>query len=110
MSAVLVLTTIGAEDDARSLARLLVENRLAACVNILPAVTSIYRWEGKVTEDGEQLLVIKTAAERVDALRDALLANHPYNVPELVVVAIESMSDAYGAWVMGSVGPAASPP
>ena len=110
MSAVLVLTTIGAEDDARSLARLLVENRLAACVNILPAVTSIYRWEGKVTEDGEQLLVIKTAAERVDALRDALLANHPYDVPELVVVAIESMSNEYGAWLMGSVGAAASPP
>ena len=103
IEAVIVLTTVGANFDARSLARELVEARVAACVNILPAVQSIYRWENAVTEDGEQLLLIKTSAARVDALRETLFARHPYDVPELVVVQIDQMSAAYGAWLMGSV-------
>ena len=110
MSAVLVLTTIGGDADARPLARMLVEQRLAACVNILPGVTSLYRWEGAVSEDSEQLLVIKTSEERVEALREALVAQHPYGVPEFVVIAIDSMSESYGNWLLGAVGPAASRP
>ena len=105
MKPVLVLTTTGIDFDARALARTLVEARLAACVNIVPRIDSIYRWEGKVSEDGEQLLVIKTADERVSALRDELLRLHPYDVPEFVVIPIAGTSDAYGAWLLESVAP-----
>lgn len=98
-----MLSTVGAAHDARALAHHLVEKRLAACVNILPSVTSVYRWEGTVSEDAEQLLVIKTSEERVDALREALLAGHPYDVPEFVVIAIDGLSESYGAWLMGAL-------
>ena len=105
MKPLLVLTTVGADFDARTLAQSLVEARLAACVNIIPRMHSVYRWEGRVTSDDEQLLVIKTADERVDALREALFARHPYDVPEFVVLPTESTSDAYGAWLLGAVTP-----
>lgn len=101
----LVLTTVGADFDARTLAHALVEARVAACVNILPAIHSVYRWEGRVTDDGEQLLLIKTSAERVEALRAALFERHPYDVPEFVVLAIDQTSEAYGAWLLESVAP-----
>jgi len=96
---VVVLTTVGADFDARPLARELVELRLCACVNIVPAMTSIYRWEDAVSEDGEQLLIIKTVEARVNELREALLARHPYSVPEFVVLPITQTSEAYGAWL-----------
>jgi periplasmic divalent cation tolerance protein len=102
MTPVIVLSTVGADFDPRPLARELVERRLAACVNIVPAVTSIYRWQGRVDEDGEQLLVIKTVDANVDDLRAALFALHPYDVPEFVVLPIASTSDAYGAWLLES--------
>ena len=102
-AAVIVLTTVGADFDARSLARALVEARLAACVNVLPAIQSIYRWENAVTEDSEQLLLIKTTAERVNDLREALFAQHPYEVPEFVVMHIDQISPAYGAWLTASI-------
>lgn len=105
MKPVLVLTTTAADFDARALAHALVEARVAACVNILPAVHSVYRWEGRVTGDDEQLLVIKTSDERVAALREELFRRHPYEVPEFVVVPIGETSDAYGAWVLQSVAP-----
>jgi periplasmic divalent cation tolerance protein len=103
MKPLLVLTTVGADFDARALAHALVEARLAACVNIVERLHSVYRWEGRVMDDAEQLLLIKTTDERVDALREALMQRHPYDVPEFVVLAIESTSDAYGAWVFDSV-------
>lgn len=103
MKPVLVLTTVGPDFDAKAVARELVEARVAACVNIVPRVESIYRWEGRVHEDAEQLLVIKSADERVDALREALFARHPYEVPEFVVVAVDGTSEAYGAWVLDAV-------
>ena len=105
MKPVLVLTTVGADFDARSLARALVDAKLAACVNIIPGIHSVYRWEGRVTGDDEQLLVIKTADAQVDALREELFSRHPYEVPEFVVLPIESTSDAYGAWLLGAVAP-----
>ena len=98
MSAVVVLTTTGAGFDARALARELVDLGVASCVNVLPPVTSIYRWEGKVVEEAEQLLLIKTTPDRVEALREALFARHPYEVPELVVIEAAA-SDAYGQWL-----------
>jgi periplasmic divalent cation tolerance protein len=98
-----VLTTVGADFDARALAQALVEARVAACVNIVPAIQSVYRWEDRVTSDAEQLLIIKTAVERVEALREELFARHPYDVPEFVVMKIDGTSDAYGAWLLESV-------
>ena len=103
MSAVIVLTTTGAGFDAQALARSLVEARLAACVNIIDRVQSVYRWEGQVQNDAEQLLVIKTSSERVEALREALLRQHPYEVPEFVVLPLSETSEAYGAWLFDAV-------
>lgn len=105
MKPVVVLTTAGAGFDARALARTLVEARLAACVNIVPRIDSVYRWEGRIEEDAEQLLIIKTSDVRVSALGDELLRLHPYDVPEFVVIPIGETSDAYGAWLLQSVAP-----
>ena len=102
MKAVVVLTTVGAGFDAAALAKSLVEQRVAACVNILPEVRSLYRWKDAVEDDREQLLVIKTTEERVDALREALFAAHPYEVPEFVVLAAEA-GGAYAEWLLHSV-------
>ena len=103
MTPVIVLTSVAADFDARPLARSLVEQRLAACVNIVPGVLSIFRWKGAIEEDGEQLLVIKTVDENVGALRDALMAIHPYEVAEFLVLSVASTSDAYAAWLLESV-------
>jgi periplasmic divalent cation tolerance protein len=105
MKAVVVLTTVGADFDARGLAHALVEARVAACVNVIDRIHSVYRWEGRVTGDDEQLLVIKTSDARVDALREELFRRHPYEVPEFVVVPIDSMSEAYADWFLGAVAP-----
>jgi periplasmic divalent cation tolerance protein len=103
MKPVLVLTTVGGDFDARALAQSLVELRLAACVNIVPRIESVYRWEGKVEVDGEQLLLIKTIDDRLAALREELFRRHPYSVPEFVVLPISETSDSYGAWLLESV-------
>jgi periplasmic divalent cation tolerance protein len=103
MKPVIVLTTVGADFDARELARVLVDLRYAACVNIIPRIESVYRWEGNVAVDGEQLLLIKTSDERVPAVRAELLRRHPYTVPEFIVLAIAELSDSYGAWLLESV-------
>lgn len=98
---VIVLTTIGADADAPALARTLVEERLAACVNVLPAMTSLYRWQGQIEQDREQQLVIKTTAGCLPALETRLRALHPYEVPEFVVLHAAA-SAAYGAWLRES--------
>ena len=87
-------------DRAEALARALVE-RGAACVNILPGVRSIYRWQGEVHDDAEALLVVKVAAARAEELRSALPGLHPYELPEWVVLAPDAplTSPAYAAWV-----------
>ena len=105
MKPVLVLTTVAPDFDARSLAHALVEARLAACVNILGGVHSVYRWEGRISHDPEQLLVIKTVDARIDALREELFRLHPYEVPEFVVLQADS-SEAYGAWLLDAVSTA----
>ena len=100
----IVLTTIGADADAASLARALVEERLAACVNVLPPMTSFYRWKGAIEEDREQQLVIKTTPDQTAALGARLRELHPYELPEFVVLdATASM--AYAAWVGEAVAP-----
>ena len=95
---VLVLTTLAADADAPAFARTLVEEQLAACVNVLPAMTSIYRWKGSVDQEREQQLLIKTAADRVEALAARLRQLHPYELPEFIVLDAEA-SDAYALWV-----------
>ena len=103
MKPVVVLTTVGLDFDSRALAETLIEQRLAACVNIIERIRSIYRWEGRVSDDGEQLLLIKTADERVDALREELFRRHPYAVPEFIVLPVADISESYGAWLIESV-------
>ncbi len=98
-----VLTTLAADANAAELARTLVEERLAACVNVLPAMTSVYRWKGKVEQDREQQLVIKTSVERIDALRARLLELHPYELPEFLVLDAHG-SEAFVAWIGESTG------
>jgi len=102
-SAVIVLTTVPEDLDASALARTLVGERLAACVNLLPVMMSIYRWEGKVEESRERQLVIKTSAERVERLRERLAELHPYDVPEFLVVAVADGDARYLAWLADSV-------
>jgi len=103
MRPLIVLTTVGANDDAHELANDLVEKRLAACVNIVPRIDSVYRWRGNIERGAEQLLIIKTLDERLDALKDAIFATHPYEVPEIVVVNVDDIGDAYREWLIGAV-------
>ena len=100
---VIVLSALGAPRDAERIARALVEERLAACVNIVPGVVSIYRWKGNVEQESELLLVIKTLAERVDALKARLLEMHPYELPEVVVIPIGGGHGAYLEWIAQQV-------
>jgi len=102
MTPVVVLTTVGSSFDVAPLAHDLVERRLAACVNIVEKMRSIYRWKGKIDDETEQLLIIKTIEEKVDPLREALFAAHPYEVPEFVVIRIDHLSDAYRVWLIGA--------
>jgi periplasmic divalent cation tolerance protein len=102
MSAVIVLTTVGAAFDVAALARTLVDEHLAACVNVLPPMQSIYRWQGQVHVDDERQLVIKTSSERVATLQLRLGALHPYDVPEFLVIDVAGGSQAYLDW-LGSV-------
>lgn len=96
---VLVLTTLPADADAATFARTLVETRLAACVNLLPGMESVYRWEGRVEQERERQLVIKTARSRVVALWERVRELHPYEVPEFIVLPIVDGNDAYLRWV-----------
>ena len=86
-------------EAASQLAERLVGESLAACINCLPGVTSVYRWEGKVTRDSEVLLLIKTTADRFETLKARLLELHPYELPELIAVPVERGHEAYLAWV-----------
>jgi periplasmic divalent cation tolerance protein len=100
---VIVLTTLGAQTDAAAFARVLVDERLAACVNILHVMTSVYRWKGTIEEDREQQLVIKTTSDRVEALEARFHELHPYDVPEFLVIAVIGGSPAYLEWLRESV-------
>ncbi|OHC38486.1 divalent-cation tolerance protein CutA [Rhodanobacter soli] len=89
--------------SAQAIAEALVGERLAACVNRLPAVHSTYRWQGAVTRDSEELLLIKTTAARFDALKARLLELHPYELPELIAVPVQHGHEAYLDWVRAGV-------
>jgi len=100
-SPVIVLTTLGATTDAAAFARGLVDERLAACVNVLPVMTSIYRWKGSVEEEREQQLVIKTTRDRVAALETRFHELHPYELAEFVILSAAA-SAAYLEWLRES--------
>ena len=100
---VVALTTVATAEDAERIARALVERRLAACVNVVPGVVSVYRWKGEVCREEERLLVMKTRGEKLPALREALVSLHPYELPELVALPVESGHGPYLAWLDESV-------
>lgn len=97
---VVAFSTVGSLDEAKRIAQLLVEERLAACVNIIPGVISVYRWQGRVSEDGELLLLMKTRREIVDAMRERLHELHSYEVPEFIAVPIDRISAQYAQWLI----------
>jgi periplasmic divalent cation tolerance protein len=96
---VLVLTTLPGDADASAFARTLVEERVAACVNLLPLMESIYRWEGDIHHETERQVIIKTSRERVVDLWERLREMHPYDVPEFIVLSIVDGNEAYLRWI-----------
>jgi periplasmic divalent cation tolerance protein len=99
----LVFTTAGSRDEAQKIARALVERKLAACVNIVPQIQSIYRWSEGVEEAEEWLLVIKTTAPAFGRVRDVIAELHSYDLPECICVGVEDGSAGYLKWIAESV-------
>jgi periplasmic divalent cation tolerance protein len=95
----LVLTTAGSADEARKLAEALVDRRLAACVNIVPQIESVYRWQGKVERAAEWLLIIKTQASAYKRVRDAIKELHSYDLPECVMLEVCDGDHEYLDWI-----------
>ena len=96
---VVVLMTAGCQEEAETIARALVAGLLAACVNVIPGVTSVYRWEGDVHQDREWLLVAKSHRDVLDALIKRVQALHSYDVPEIIALRITGGSEAYLRWM-----------
>ncbi|MFI5088204.1 MAG: divalent-cation tolerance protein CutA [Terriglobales bacterium] len=99
----IVLSTAGSEEEARRIAQALVERRLAACVNIVGPINSVYRWKGAVESAPEHLLIIKTTATAFPRVRDAIRELHSYELPECVMLQIEAGSEDYLKWMGESV-------
>jgi len=99
----IVLSTAGSVEEARKIARYLVENQLAACVNIVPQIESIYRWQGKIEFSPEWLLLIKTTSGNVPSVEDAIRELHSYDLPECIAIVIEGGSSEYLNWIGDSV-------
>lgn len=97
-----VLSTAGSEEEGAQLAKSLVKQKLCACVNLVPGIRSFYRWEGDVHDDAEVLLIIKTTAQKLQALSEHLTENHSYDVPEVLAIAVDKGSASYLDWLAGS--------
>ena len=108
MSEILIMCTADTPDLAHRIGTKLVESRLAACVNILPGIRSIYRWEGKICNDGEVLLLIKSTAWRFEEIRAFIRGIHSYQVPEIIAVPITAGDADYLNWLRQNVGPESS--
>jgi len=100
----IVLTTASSPEEASDIARALVERRLAACVNIVPGIESVYRWQGKVETAAESLLIIKTQAELFDRRWEAIGELHSYDLPECVMLEITAGSEKYLSWIKENSG------
>ena len=101
--ALIALVTCGSVEEARAISEALVEEHLAACVNVVSTVESCYRWQGKLNWDREHLLVIKTTAPNIDRVRQRVLELHSYEVPEFIAVKVVSGSEPYLKWMIDSV-------
>lgn len=99
----IVLTTTPNTEEAESLAQKIVESRLAACVQILPQITSIYLWENAIQKDAEHLLLIKTLPEKFEELKEFINLNHSYDVPEIVALAADKVSEGYLSWMKNCI-------
>jgi len=97
------MTTLPDEEQAKELAGILVTRKLAACINILPKMTSIYEWQGKLELGEEHLLIIKTEQNRLAELQDTIKEAHPYELPEIIVVPIVGGYEPYLNWISNSV-------
>ncbi len=97
------MTTLPDEEQAKELASVLVTRKLAACINILPKMTSIYVWQGKLEQGEEHLLIIKTEQSRLVELQDTIKEAHPYELPEIIVVPIVGGYEPYLNWISNSV-------
>ena len=102
MENILIYCTVPNDFSANLIATSLVDEQLAACVNIIDSVTSVYRWEGQVQTDKELLLIIKTQKSKFDALKEKILSLHEYSVPEIVAVPVELGHDEYLKWIADS--------
>ena len=100
---IVVLCTVPTLETAERIAQAVVERRLAACVNVVPGLVSIYRWKGALQRDEERLLIVKTRAERFEALRAAIVELHPYEVPEVVALPVIAGHAPYLTWLDESV-------
>ena len=99
--AVVVLTTVANEEEGVKLVKELLERRLVACGTLLPGARSIYRWQGKTADERETMIVLKTRSARVEALQNAFAELHPYKVPELLALSVDSGLDKYVEWING---------
>ncbi len=104
-SVVVVISTLPNAEKAAEIARVLVEERLAACVNLVPQVRSIYRWKGAICDETETLAVAKTTADRAEALHARLIELHPYELPEVLALQVSGGHGPYLEWVGASVAP-----
>jgi periplasmic divalent cation tolerance protein len=99
--ALVVLTTVASDDEALRLVRALLDRRLIACGTVLPGARSIYRWQGKIADEREVIVLLKTRSARLEALKEAFAELHPYNVPELLALSVEAGLDRYLEWING---------
>jgi len=106
--AIVVFMTAGSAEEARRIAQQLVETRLAACVQVLPEIESIYRWQGEVQREKEVLMLAKTSREQFDELEKSVRAIHSYDTPEIVAVPVSAVSEPYRTWLIENVGTDAS--
>jgi len=101
----IILTSVGTEQQAVEISEELIDRRLATCVNIIPCLRSIYRWKGKVCEDTEYLLLVKTPKSKFDGVSEAIRAFHSYELPEIMAVPVEQAEEAFHKWVLQMVEP-----
>lgn len=97
--AMVVMTTVASSDEAVTLVRALLERRLIACGTLLPGSRSLYRWEGKVADEQEVVILLKTRSARLESLQEAFAELHPYKVPELLALPVEAGLDRYLSWI-----------
>lgn len=103
--AVFVYTTYPSLVEAEKAGRALVEGRLAACVNILPGMVSVYRWQGAVERADEVVMIVKTRASLAEQVRGGVKATHPYDTPAFAVLPLESVDERYFSWILAQTGP-----